>query len=350
MAVRVAVAAMSFLLALGVPSLGQAQLLGGASRVVRGHGGASAAPRVSARSPGARARGGATRVVVVGAPMRSSAPPAGASRAAQRRPPPAAGSPDRQTRGGHRPDRRGWGVGLGAGVAVAPGSARAVEVQRAPEPPRPRDDFAGGGGVTATGPIGLAALPPREPPMTTSALRSTSIVPEDPPDRVRARAGMDAQLVVPGAARLSAWGVVELPARIDLVLGYDGYGEPTPGGADAIAIGRLGIAWRFASEPWMHGRIGVNARHFQDWLGARLGVEAQLGLETRLADEVVVAISGAAGTLGSAWALQVRATIEADLDGIRLFAGYDHVALQPFDASQQGVELGGPIVGVSVPI
>lgn len=139
---------------------------------------------------------------------------------------------------------------------------------------------------------------------------------------------------------------VLLPAPVELHGGYSVYLEPLPvGGVEALALGRLGVAWRVIDEDDVHLRLGGSLRHWQDYAGARFGGEVLAGLEMFPADPLVLGIEAAAGIVGDAWAIDVRATIGAMIDVVEIYAGWHHLALEALNGSG-GVELTGPLVGV----
>lgn len=208
--------------------------------------------------------------------------------------------------------------------------------------------------MRVVGTIGLAPrdplpMPPPGPPVGTRVFVEARE--ERAPSRVRAVIGFDAGYVLHGVARGALSARLELPPMIDVVLGYSGYLEPTDAGFDAIAIGRLGLGARLVDEEVAQVRLAIAARHLQDWLGPRFGVEGQLAIDVDVYDATVLTIEGALGTLGEAFTAQARASIGVrPVEAVEIYVGYDHLVLQPLEAEVSAVELGGPIAGLRVAI
>lgn len=233
-------------------------------------------------------------------------------------------------------------------------TATTVEAPVAPAEPAARDPMLGeSAGVRVVGTIGL---PPREPRAARGSpgtpIGTVVIVEEEEEaarSAIRGVVSFDAGYVLHEVARGTLSARLELPASIDLVLGYAGYFEPTGAGFDAIAIGRLGIGVRLVDEEVARLRLAASARHFHDWLGPLFGVEAMLGTEIDVYDATVLAIEASLGTLGETFAAQIRVSLGVrPIDAVEIYAGYDHLVLQPFDGESRPVELGGPMAGVRV--
>lgn len=157
---------------------------------------------------------------------------------------------------------------------------------------------------------------------------------------------LEGSYVADGIGRGTASVRVLLPAPAEIHGGYSVYVEPLPGGGiEALALGRVGAAWRVLEEDDVHIRIGGSLRHWQDYAGARFGAELLAGLEIFPADPLVLGVEGAAGIVGDAWAVELRLTIGALIDIVELYAGWHHLALEALNGGG-GVELTGPIAGV----
>ncbi|WP_236517621.1 hypothetical protein [Sandaracinus amylolyticus] len=271
-------------------------------------------------------------------------------------PPPRDTPPPAQTR--ERPPARAWRPWGGAawtppGATTATTTTVIVQRPRELEIEAPRDPMYGGSaGVRLVSPIGP---PPREAPDEPGPAgtpQGTLVAIEEEPvvarPEVQGVISADAGYVFDDVARVTVAGRVSLPYRIDVLLGYSGYLEPRDGGFDAIAIGRLGIGARLIDEEVAQLRIAVALRHFQDWIGPQFGVDAILGVDVDVYESVVLGLEGSFGTIGETFAAQARASLGVRIDSVEIFAGYDHLVLQPFDSSQRAVELGGPMIGVLV--
>jgi hypothetical protein len=224
------------------------------------------------------------------------------------------------------------------------------------EPPQAReiDWFAFGGGVRATGPIGLARTQGATgfggaPAGVPDYPIGTEELPPPAPsrrDQIRGAASLDGGYVLGDAGRITAGGRLDLPASFYVLFAYSGYAQPNGSGYDALALGRLGVGVRCVDEPDAELRLAIAARHFQDWIGPQFGVDALLGLELALEGPLVFGAELSLGTVGSAIAAEARATLGLRFGAIEVYAGYDHLALQPFDGSVGAVDLGGPIAGI----
>ena len=67
-----------------------------------------------------------------------------------------------------------------------------------------------------------------------------------------------------------------------------------------------------------------------------------------LEDPVVLSTEASIGTAGSAFVAQLRATLGLRFDRVQIYAGYEHVTLQPLDGESAGVDLTGPVGGIAV--
>ena len=233
-------------------------------------------------------------------------------------------------------------------------SSATVIVERPVVVEAPRDPMYGGSaGVRLVSPIGP---PPRAVTLAPSEAGTPqgALVPIAEEEVVVARPAVqgviaaDVGYVLGDLARVTVAGRVELPWRLDVLLGYTGFLEPRDAGFDAIAIGRLGIGARLIDEEIAQLRVALAVRHFQDWIGPQFGVDGVLGIDVDVYESVVLGLEGSFGTIGETFAAQIRGSLGVRIDSVEIFAGYDHLVLQPFDASQRAVELGGPMVGVLV--
>ncbi|MDQ3037552.1 MAG: hypothetical protein M3Y87_34475 [Myxococcota bacterium] len=141
---------------------------------------------------------------------------------------------------------------------------------------------------------------------------------------------------------------VELPWSIDLFARYTAFIEPSSAGFDSLVLGRVGVGLRAIDLPEAQLRIGVALRHFHDWLGSVFGIDGVLGLDVMIEEPVLLSAEASIGTVGSALVAQLRGTLGLRIDRVDVYAGWEHVALQPLDGEGGGVDLGGPIVGVGV--
>ncbi|AKF11470.1 hypothetical protein [Sandaracinus amylolyticus] len=266
-------------------------------------------------------------------------------------------SPPPQTR--ERPPHRVWrpwgGTTWTPPVTTTTTTTTTVIVQPpAAEAEPPRDPMYGGSaGVRLVSPIvpPPRAVPDQPPPAGTPqgtlvAVGEEEVVTVRP--EVQGVISADAGYVFDDVARVTVSGRVSLPYRIDVLLGYSGYLEPRDAGFDALAIGRLGIGARLIDEEVAQLRIALAVRHFQDWIGPQFGVDAILGVDVDVYESVVLGLEGSFGTIGETFSAQARASLGVRIDSVEIFAGYDHLVLQPFDSSQRAVELGGPMIGVLV--
>ena len=152
--------------------------------------------------------------------------------------------------------------------------------------------------------------------------------------------------MVGDVGRATAGVRVLLPAPFEIHAGYSLYVEPLDGGGlEALALGRVGAAYRVLDEYDLQLRVGGSLRHWQDAHGARFGGEVLAGLDMFPADPVVLTIEGAAGFVGDAWSVEVRGTLGVLIEIVELYAGWHHVALEAMNGTG-GVELTGPIAGL----
>lgn len=180
-----------------------------------------------------------------------------------------------------------------------------------------------------------------------AAYAGPSLEPEHEPElRTMVVAQVEGSYVAGDVGRATAGVRVLLPAPVELHAGYSAYFEPLPGGGlEALALGRLGAAYRMIDDDDLQLRIGGSVRHWQDALGARFGGEVALGLDMFPAEPLVLGIEGAIGIVGDAWAVEVRGTVGVMLEIVELYAGWHHLALEAINGTG-GVELTGPIAGV----
>nr|MDQ3032434.1 hypothetical protein [Myxococcota bacterium] len=153
--------------------------------------------------------------------------------------------------------------------------------------------------------------------------------------------------VIDGVGRALASVRVITMIPLEAHLAYSMYFEPRSGGRlDAIALGRLGLAWRPVDEDEAHLRIGGSLRHWQDAQGARLGGEAFVGLDLFVEEPLVISLEGSIGIVGDAAMFEARGTLGIMMGPAELYAGWHHLAISPLDTRFAGVELTGPIAGL----
>lgn len=222
----------------------------------------------------------------------------------------------------------------------------------------PRDHWYGGSlGVRLVSPIvpgprvaGERFVPGGGTPVGEVVEAPQDLYVEEQEDRIIGIVSADAGYVFDGVGRGTVSLRVELPASIDVFATYTAYIEPSSVGFDALALGRVGVGIRVLDDAAAQLRIGVALRHFHDWLGSVFGIDGVLGLDVVLEEPIVLGAEASIGTAGSAMVAQLRGTLGARFDRVQIYAGYEHVTLQPLDGESGGVDLSGPVAGVAVVI
>ncbi len=155
----------------------------------------------------------------------------------------------------------------------------------------------------------------------------------------------EGQYVFHGIGSVGAALRVGFPFGFELHVAYHVYFEPLPDRTDAIALGRIGIAWRILDLDEVQVRLGMAFRQFIDIEGSLMGAETFGGADFFPIEPLVLSLEGGAGNVGEALVLQVRATAGLVAGPIEVYAGWEHVMLQPF-GGRAGVSLTGPVFGV----
>ena len=146
-----------------------------------------------------------------------------------------------------------------------------------------------------------------------------------------------------GAGRAAVAGRLSFPFLLDVVTRYSFFVEPTEGGLQAAALGRVGLELRIVDVPALQIRIGGGLRHFQDVVGGAFGGDGTLGIDIYPGEPVILSLEVGGGAVGQAAVVVARGSLGFIIDNTEIFAGYHYEGLF---AGPVHVDLGGPMLGV----
>ncbi|MGH7733195.1 MAG: hypothetical protein ACREOE_05690 [Gemmatimonadales bacterium] len=151
---------------------------------------------------------------------------------------------------------------------------------------------------------------------------------------------------VSGVGRVQARARVITSERIELDAAYGLYMEGPTGGGSSAWLGQSHVAVRFAQGPQVQFRAGLGVRQWIDQQGSTLGVDGLYAADIFWGKPVTSTIELTGGSLGSAWAFEMRATVGAAFGMGEVYAGYDATWIGPGGAGGPVAYLGGPLAGL----